>query len=197
MSRNKRYKEDICKLFNKYIAPLLQIKEKDFQINKIDGAEDKKTLCLEAKISDKNNYLIRTKLAPSQITKIVQSIWQQLFSIYLLIQKNENSNMNNYRESLYESAFVWGIAQWLDGGAAKAETIYNILKEFMSWSMKTYEGNRVKFGVIVDTAEIFSNDIEENNHVNILNYLTMMRQHPYLMVLILTWLLQKKALYLR
>lgn len=167
------HKKEIGALFKKYIAPLLQVD--DYDIVSISGGSEeiKNNFFLEAKINDENNFKIITDLERSPISKIVQTIWKHLFNIYVFINENSNSSVKNYKDSLYESAFVWGISQWLSGGAKDVDkTIYHIIRQFMDWSMKTYEGNRVRFGVVVDTEELLTDENIKRLKINFFDFLT-------------------------
>ena len=167
MSHKEDYRKDINRLFSAYIAPLLQIDSGDYKVINDFEPLPYKGLCLNASIN-RNNYKISTKFENSPLDKIVNSIWNQLFSIYIFIVNQPKSS--NYTDALYDSAFVFGIAQWLGGGQAD-QVIYKILQQFMSWSMKTYEGNRVRFGVVVDTDELLSSPNKTSSYIDFVDLL--------------------------
>ena len=170
-----KYKNEIDSLFFSYIVPLLQIKKEDYKIVLRESPkstdEDNKLVFTAIYEPEKINYKIITRLSKSDIGKIVQKIWQELFDIFVFIIKNNKLNEIQYKDSLYENSFVWGIAQWLSGGDRNTDkTIYSIIRQFMNWSMKTYEGNRVRFGVVIDQSGYYKNNYSTSK-INFYNFL--------------------------
>ena len=76
----------------------------------------------------------------------------------------KNKDKYRYRDALYNASFLRGLAQWACGGYC-TELLYNILNCFSDWSIKTYERNRVKFGVIVQS------DIKSKSKNDFLSYI--------------------------
>ena len=145
---------NIKDLFNKYIAPLLQLNEKDWKI--VKQTNDKKDY-IYFNALDRGYFCVKSdEFKEDKTRKIVQEIWQQLISFFSTInKKNISQNLRNIESSIYDVAFLWGIAQWLSGNKKPTLTIYNILKQFSNWSIKTYEGHHVKFGVVIDNDNYF------------------------------------------
>lgn len=164
-------KRDIRHLFKIYIVPLLQIENKDFKVSPYVQDEHKLDSDFLACINQEHNYIIHVMEEVPYLSNIAQSIWQQIISIYsLLTNSGQRYKEFYYSDSLYESAVVWGISQWLGGGKKNADfTIYKIIRQLMSWSMKTYEGNRVRFGVLIDIVN--SQEDEKTDKIDFVNLL--------------------------
>lgn len=143
-------------IFKTYIVPLLQINENQFEVAPIDKKAPVGAVCFNAFINESIKFKIITQYFDKQVGKIVKSIWKQLFSIFVYIVNSNKgfSKRKKYEDALFESAYVWGIAQWLGGGFNNIDiTVYKILRQFISWSMKTYENAKVKFGVVIDAGD--------------------------------------------
>lgn len=62
------------------------------------------------------------------------------FSAKQMYDKN-----NVYRNALFDAAFEVGLCNWIG-----SELIYELIVQLREWSQKTYEGNHMPFGFIVD-----------------------------------------------
>lgn len=171
MNERKNYLREVDYAFKTYVAPFLQIKSEDYVIVQYSTTACNDKFCLDAKINKDNDYKILTKINKSTITKIAQAVWKPLLNICIFIEDNSMSNVSQYKDALYESAFVWGVSQWLGGGKKlEGKTIYKIIRQFMSWSMKTYEGNRVRFGVVIDIDKI-NETPNSTSKINVIDFL--------------------------
>ena len=70
-----------------------------------------------------------------------------------------------HRHNRYDFAYELGIAIWL--GTASADTMYNVINELAKWGVKTYEGQQVPYGVLID--------LMNNEKNGIINFVEFMR----------------------
>ncbi len=60
----------------------------------------------------------------------------------------------DYYEALFETAMEIGICQYIAGNNTNTrDVIYKIVKKLKKWSLKTYEGKRVPFGLIINNTQ--------------------------------------------
>ena len=64
------------------------------------------------------------------------------FSAIQMYDKN-----NVYRNAMFNVAFEVGLCNWLGG-----ERIYDLIGRLRDWSQKTYEGNHMSFGFVIDAS---------------------------------------------
>jgi len=90
--------------------------------------------------------------------------------------QNHRSSINNsylsdiHREKNYDYAIQNGICEWIIGSSAidKFEQLFGILE---SWSLKTYEGKKVSFGLIINP-EYKKNKAGMSKYGNFLSFLS-------------------------
>lgn len=110
---------------------------------------------------------------------IIEYILQEIMSVSPYTYDNENFNEKRifvsksafskfYYETIYNTAFEVAICRYMvKGDSTKdrvSKTLLNLLFKLDTWSSKTYEGNKVPFGFIIDC------DVE-NKSYNYLNFL--------------------------
>ena len=166
----ERIMEEYRMLMNTYILPLFQLKNNQFEFKNdsreiIESTDD--IFILETKCLTYFNkcILVNTKLNIQR--NLANVVWNSLMTVFPYVVNNGKiinsfGALNNFQNALYESAYVWGISQWLGGGTID-NTIYTIVRGYMKWSMKTYEGHRVQFGTVIDCNDIFTSQ-ESDEH---------------------------------
>lgn len=69
-----------------------------------------------------------------------------------------------YRNTRFNVAFEIGLCNWLG-----SKCIYELIARLRDWSQKTYEGNHMSFGFIIDSSKKSAGDVDylsflKNNH---------------------------------
>lgn len=80
------------------------------------------------------------------------------FSIKKFYDKN-----NIYRNAMFNVAFEVGLCNWLG-----SECIYALIGQLREWSQKTYEGNHVSFGFVIDA---------NNKSIGKIDYLSFLKSN--------------------
>ena len=62
---------------------------------------------------------------------------------------------NLYRNARFDVAFEIGLCGWLGG-----ECIYGLIERLRDWSQKTYEGNHMSFGFIIDATKTTVGEVD-------------------------------------
>lgn len=75
------------------------------------------------------------------------------FSARQMYDKN-----NMYRNAMFNVAFEVGLCNWLG-----SECIYELIGQLRDWSQKTYEGNHMSFGFIIDASKQTTGTIDYLN----------------------------------
>lgn len=112
---------------------------------------------------------------------IIEYVLQELMSVSPYTYDNENFNEKRiytsksifskfYYEVIYNTAFEIAICRYMVKGNDNvkdklSKTLLNLLFKLSKWSSKTYEGNKIPFGFIIDC------DAENNKSYNYLNFL--------------------------
>lgn len=112
---------------------------------------------------------------------IIEYVLQELISVCPYTYDNEYFNEKRayaprsafskfYFETIYNVAFEVAICRYMVKGNGDkdnkiSQTLLNLLFKLETWSSKTYEGNKVPFGFIIDCA------IQNSNSYNYLNFL--------------------------
>ena len=67
-----------------------------------------------------------------------------------------------YRNAMFDVAFEVGLCNWLG-----SECIYKLIGQLRDWSQKTYEGNHMSFGFIIDASKNTTGTIDYLNFLKI------------------------------
>lgn len=93
--------------------------------------------------------------------KLLKCIINKYFkiSIYNKSGKKQHNYISITNESInYEYAIQAGICNWVVGDDKKLEKLENLFSTLESWSLKTYEGKSVSYGLVID----LKNNEEDN-----------------------------------
>lgn len=112
---------------------------------------------------------------------IIEYVLQEMMSVSPYTYDNENFNEKRiyvskstfskfYYETIYNTAFEIAICRYMVKGSYNAKdklskTLLNLLFKLNTWSSKTYEGNKVPFGFIIDCDA----DIKSYNYLTFLD----------------------------
>ena len=73
-----------------------------------------------------------------------------------------------YKNRTFNLAFEFGMCKWLTNTEDDAVVLHTVINHMVTWSNKTYEGNRIPFGIVID----FKHD--SNNYAA--NYLSFLER---------------------
>lgn len=144
------YKNEIEYVFCNFVKPLVNFDEKKLSIKE---ASDQTSTEWNELFYLNNNFIVTLKDALPFNKSVVGEVVAQLSVVSrMILSKKEYKKIDKYkyRDALYRSAVLRGLMQWACAGKSN-ELVYNIVNSFSDWSIKTYERNRVKFGVIIQT----------------------------------------------
>lgn len=144
--------DEIKYVFVNYIKPLINFDEKDIKIDKSDNFSCKRGYEQFKYLDSAFVVSIHTQVFNKATRKLINAVLDQLsVATKMVLNKVNYKNYDNYkfRDALYDSAFLRGLSRWLSGGKCN-EIVYHIIKSLKEWSIKTYEHNRVKYGIIID-----------------------------------------------
>lgn len=74
------------------------------------------------------------------------------------ISRKYYDKKNSYRNAVFNVAFEIGLCNWLG-----SECIYELIERLREWSQKTYEGNHMSFGFIIDASKKTTGTIDYLN----------------------------------
>lgn len=164
-----RYTELAFFLFE-YLFPLLGIPEKKAEKLEIWSSEDPVRSSFTQ--DDNNNLFISVnhkavfrfnydKKIPESDINLAKKIVDVYYSFSKFRWKSDSSkrpNFDYYTENVakknYEMAVQTGISNWIIGNITKNENkIYDLLEYLETWAIKTYEGRKVSFGILVNKTD--------------------------------------------
>lgn len=164
-----------------------------FHFSKVKGSDKKFDIDIKLESANNKHFLVFTsnenklKLPIKDINcklticGATKEIHNAMVSIPLEHKKQKFSEQ--YIDSIYKSSVQIGICSWLHNnliGSKKNEyfnnkqtvkekgvLFYKIIESFEEWAQKTYEGNNVSFGILIDR-----NDMDSNNtNIEYLNFI--------------------------
>lgn len=92
-------------------------------------------------------------------------------SLYTISGRKKNSYISKTNEKAnYEYAIQAGICSWIVGDNNKYEKIEALLNILEKWSMKTYEGKKVTYGIVINLKKSVKND-ETSKYGSFLDFL--------------------------
>lgn len=170
-----------------YLLPLIGFTRKEIMNDVIfdkDSEEknaDENNTCRISESEDKTVISFHVDIAKIAITinKILsddeKAIAGQLSNAYSIAFREQNTSTNSikYRNTLYKYAVDRGIASWIisnnTDNLEMMDKLFNCLEQ---WSLKTYEGHKVCFGIIVNnTDEKTQFSSSENGIGNFISFL--------------------------
>lgn len=99
------------------------------------------------------NYYYKAPISsPIENFPVINTVYDELlFCInnYKLRFSEKHKN-SYYRSTILEAALVFGICTFLTNDKEDSRTLIEIIRELKIWSQKTYEGQKVPFGFIID-----------------------------------------------
>ena len=107
------------------------------------------------------HYRIKTNY-PNQKLGAAERILREILLVSKFDYRTDDFTMANYydinnlyRDARFDVAFELGLCSWLGG-----ESIYGLIERLRNWSQKTYEGNHMSFGFIVDATKTAVGEVD-------------------------------------
>ncbi|MBQ7597750.1 MAG: hypothetical protein IJU56_04130 [Clostridia bacterium] len=166
-SRKSQAIDEFKYILDTYIFPLLQCEGS--AILKIESTSSKNLKkhikCYKKGISSflyffpalatpQFHFRMRTN-NPSQDLGAAEQILREILRVSRFDYRTEQfsakrmyDKKNMYRNAMFNVAFEVGLCNWLG-----SECIYELIRQLRDWSQKTYEGNHVSFGFIIDASK--------------------------------------------
>lgn len=170
-------------IIEKYILPLLPIAHEgrviemaDFQFSNLLSDKTVQTLHVEDNdyivFSPRQNnpsfyYISRLSCGTNHL-KTVKIVLDGLLSIVSGLQIGENDKALYYVDALCQASVTLGICTLLTANAEEALLLANTVKALEAWTQRTYEGQRVPFGIIIDYDDKENCD-EKQDYLSFLN----------------------------
>ncbi len=124
--------------------------------------------CIGKHTKDICTYKINKKLQLEDIN-LQNHILKEFFSISIYTEKMEENVIidNEYINILYEAAYEKAICNYFVANDECSDKIWSLIKKLKSWSQKTYEGNKMPFGILFDMDDdCIDTDIEYANFLD-------------------------------
>ncbi len=172
-SRKKQACEEFKYILQNYILPLLQCKGSLVFIDEEISADNLKQhiKCYGNRISfyptlSKPLFHFRIKTEnPYQEFGAAEKILRELLCVSNFVYNNRRlptkgyyEKNNVYRNTRFDVAFEIGLCSWLG-----SECIYELIQRLRDWSQKTYEGNHMAFGFVIDTTQTTTGQVDYLN----------------------------------
>lgn len=93
------------------------------------------------------------------ISTNIEEILRELLKVteynYSNFSKRRNYGKGQKRSEAYKNrtfnlAFEFGICKWLTNTEDDAVVLHTVINHMITWSNRTYEGNRIPFGIVID-----------------------------------------------
>ena len=172
--RKEQAIEEFRFILDEYIFPLLQIDGKPILKQEPTSSRNLKNLIkcytkgsssflyfFPALSTPQFHFRVRTNNATQDLGAAEQILREILRTSRFDYRSDKYSSRpyydknNAYRNAVFDVAFEIGLCNWLG-----SECIYELIGRLREWSQKTYEGNHMSFGFIIDASKNTSGTID-------------------------------------
>lgn len=97
---------------------------------------------------------------------IFNAFFEQFFSLYSMVNTNFIDDQA-YKDAAMDVAYEKAICIYITGGSC-SNILYKLIQKLKKWNLKTYEGKKMVFGVIIDPDDCSTAD-ESLDYINFLD----------------------------
>ena len=176
-------KKEFKQIVENFIIPLidtrgkLHFKETSYKNKRLVEIEEndiarKIRLFPTAKLEDCDVpfYIEATLNTSVSISNKIEVILRELLKVteynYYTFSRHRDYGKGTRKSEAYKIrtlnlAFELGICKWLTNTENDAVVLHTIISHMITWSSKTYEGNRIPFGIVIDFNQESQNDVAD------------------------------------
>lgn len=173
-------KKEFMQIINDFISPLIDIKGNFRLVNKsyknrriveIEENDSKRKIRLFPTSNIEACYtpfyieaILNTSVSISGKTEVIlrELLKVAEYNYYTFSTRHDygkgDKRRETYKVRTLNLAFELGICKWLTNTENDAVVLHTVISHMITWSSKTYEGNRIPFGIVIDFNRKSEND---------------------------------------